>query len=129
MPGNSTLLLDRGTWDLVLDSSGNIAVAASPYALAQDAASAIMAYQGEVPFDTTQGVPYRTQIWGKMPSVSTLKSLFVNAALTVPGVASAQCFITSTSGRNIGGQIQVVSNATGQVSAANFNVINPQGVG
>ena len=36
----NTLLLDRTVWDLLLDGSGNIAIATEPYATAQDVASA-----------------------------------------------------------------------------------------
>lgn len=36
-----TLLLDQKSWDLTLDAAGNIAVAAEPYAIAQDVASVI----------------------------------------------------------------------------------------
>jgi hypothetical protein len=39
----NTLFLNPGPWDLTLDASGNIALAAEPYSLAQDAASAIEA--------------------------------------------------------------------------------------
>jgi hypothetical protein len=130
MPGNSTLLLDRTTGDLVLDASGNIALAAVPYSLAQDAASAIKTFAGEPYWNTSLGVPYLTQVFtGTPPSISTLKQLFVAAALTVPGVASATVFITSATGRSVSGQVQVVSQSTGQVSAASFSVINPQGPG
>jgi hypothetical protein len=125
----STLLLDRTPWDLVLDAEGNIAVASEPYSLAQDAASAIKTYRGEVFWDTSVGVPWLTAIFGKNPSISQLKGYFVAAALTVPGVASAQCFITAVTRRTVSGQIQVRSAATGQVSAATFEVINPQGPG
>lgn len=124
-----TLLLDTLTWDLVLDAAGNIAVASEPYSLAQDAASAIKAYRGDCFWDTTLGVPYLTQIFGKSPTVEQLKSLFIAAAMTVPDVASAQCFITSSTNRRVSGQIQVKSASTGTVSAVNFNVVNPQGPG
>lgn len=123
----STLLLDRTTWDLVLDAAGNIAVAAEPYSLAQDAASAIRTYRGEVYWDTQLGVPWLTQIFGKNPSLSQLKGYFVAAALTVPDVASAVCYIVSITGRSISGQIQVTSRSTGETSAADFAVVNPQG--
>ena len=53
-----TLLLDQTTWDLTLDANNNIALAAEPYAFAQDAASAIRLFQGELWYDTTRGVPY-----------------------------------------------------------------------
>ncbi len=124
----STLLLDQGAWDLVLDASGNMAVASEPYSLAQDAASAIQTYYGEAYWDTTLGVPYLTQIFGKTPSVELLKQLFETAAMTVEGVVSAACYLTSYDGRSVSGQVQVTSTA-GVVSAASFTVTNPQGSG
>lgn len=104
-----TLLLDIDTWDLVLDVSGNIAVATDPYALAQDAASAIKTFSGEVWYDTTLGVPFWTEILGHLPSLALVKAKFVSAALTVPGVVSAQVFVTSFVNRELRGQVQIVS--------------------
>ena len=125
----NTLLLDTVLWDLVLDASGNIAAASEPYSLAQDAASAIRTILGEVYYDTTIGVPYLTAIFGKSPPVDQLKQLFVAAALTVPDVVSAQCFISQFTDRTVTGQVQVTSQSTGQSSAASFTVINPIGIG
>lgn len=127
----TSLLLNDATWDLSLDSSSNIAVIADPDALAQDAACAIRTFLGEYYWDTTIGVPYLTQILGvnPPPPLALLKELLVDAALTVPNVASAQVFISSFSDRGISGQVQVVSSTAGQVSAANFAVTNPQGAG
>lgn len=133
----STLLLDRTTWDLVLDSSGDIAVASEPYSLAQDAASAIKTFSdggpggvGECYWDTTLGVPYFTKIFrGPPPSISAIKQMFVDEALTVPDVASAKVFLTQASNRVLTGQVQVTSASTGQAQAATFTVINPQGPG
>jgi hypothetical protein len=116
----STLLLDTQNWDLVTDISGNIAVAAEPYALAQDAASAIKLFQGELWFDVSIGVPYWSLILGLSPPVALMKSKFKAAALTVPGVASAVCYLSSIVDRVVGGQVQVTS-ATGQTSAASFS--------
>ena len=82
-----TLLLDQTTWDLVVDASGDIAVASDPYSIAQDAASAIRTFQGECYYDTTLGVPYWSQILGRSPPLSLLKAKLVAAALTVPDVA------------------------------------------
>ena len=123
---SATLLLDPVAWDLMIDVNGNIAVASEPYALAQDAASACRTFLGEVFFDTTIGVNYGA-ILGKQPSISFLKAQFVKAALTVPGVAAAQCFITSIQGRTVTGQIQVTS-ASGQVSAAPLAPATPSGI-
>lgn len=124
-----TLLLDQTAWDLVLDANNNIAVAADPYSLAQDAASAIRTYLGEVYFDTTIGIPYLTEVFGRVPSLTLLKADLEAAAETVPDVAKAAVFLTSTEGRIVTGQVQVTSQTTGQVSVATFTVIDPQGVG
>lgn len=113
-----TLLLDTETLDLVLDVAGNIAVAENPYALAQDAASAIRLRLGELWYDTTQGVPYGS-ILGRAPNILYLKAKCVEAAETVPGVVAAACFITSIKNRAITGQVQVTDRA-GRITAAAF---------
>lgn len=114
-----TLLLDRSTWDLVLDVSGNIAVASNPYALAQDAASAIKLFQGELWYDTTLGVPYWTQVLGKAPNYALIKAKFEAAALTVPQVVAARCYISGFNDRGLTGQVQVTDQA-GLLTAAAF---------
>lgn len=123
----ATILLDPATYDLVLDANNNIAVAGPPYALAQDAASAILTYLGEVYFDETIGLPWLTQIFGKKPSLALLKQQLVDAAKTVPDVASAQVFISSFTNRNVAGQVQVTSQSTGQTAVATFSTVDPQG--
>ena len=130
-----TLLLGAN-WDLTLDASGNIALADPDEGLAQDAASAIMTWgpssgnsnTGECYWDTTVGPPLLGNIFGN-PAVSLayIKQAFQNAALSVPGVASAVVFITAFNNRALSGQVQVVSASSGSVSAANFTVSQPQG--
>jgi hypothetical protein len=119
----STLFLDPVAWDLTLDVNLNIAVAPEPYALAQDAASAIKTFLGEVYWNTQIGVPYFQQIFGFAPPVALLKQYLVQAALTVPNVASAQVFLASLdpTTRILSGQVQLVSK-TAQGGAANFTV-------
>ena len=68
----NTLLLDTVAWDLVLDSNGNIALAQPPYATAQDVASAIRLFLGELWYDQTQGVPYWQQFLGFNPTTSQI---------------------------------------------------------
>lgn len=114
----SSLLLDA-TWDLLADAGGNIAVCDAPYALAQDAATAIRLFFGELYYDTTKGIPYFDQILGKSVPLSLLKAHFEAAALTVPGVVTASCFISSISGRSVRGQV-TVSDSTGQQQTAAF---------
>jgi hypothetical protein len=88
-----TILLDPQNWDFLVDGSRNIAVASEPYALAQDAASAIKYFQSDDYYDTTAGIPYWQQVLGHWPPVELMKSYFVKAALTVPGVVQGQTFI------------------------------------
>lgn len=115
----NTLLLDQTAWDLVLDASGNIAMAAPPYALAQDVASAVRTFLGEVYYDTTQGIPYFEEVLGHLPPASMLTQLISNQALTVPGVTAAQTVITSFTGGGVSGQIQF-SDESGAQTIVNF---------
>lgn len=107
----NTLLLDRTAWDLVLDSHGNIALASPPYALEQDVASAVRLFLGELWYDTTKGIPYFEEILGQLPPVSLFTSYIEKVALTVPGVVSARCVISSFQNRAISGEIQFIDDS------------------
>lgn len=115
----NTLLLDITAWDLVLDASGNIAMASPPYSLAQDVASAVQTFLGEVYYDTTQGIPYFADVLGKLPPAALLTQLISNQALTVPGVVTAQTVISSFNARGVAGQIQFTDD-TGETTVVNF---------
>ena len=106
----STLLLDQTAWDLVLDSSRNIALAAPPYSTAQDVTSAVKLFYGELWYDTTKGVKYLQDILAKRPPQSLVESDLENAALTVPGVDMAQLVITQNdrTTRAVSGQLQFI---------------------
>lgn len=119
-----TLLLDRSTNDLCLDANGNLAIASDPYSILQDVASACAVFKGELWYDTTQGIPYKTSILGYNPPIAYLKAQFVAAALTVPGVAQAQCFISSVANREVLGQVQVLT-TSGQGGVIELNGPNP----
>jgi hypothetical protein len=113
----NTLLLDTDAWDLVLDASGNIAMASPPYSLAQDVASAVRTFLGEVWYDRTQGIPYFGEVLGKLPPAALLTQLITNQALTVPGVVSAQTVISSFNARAVSGQIQFTDESGGTTIA------------
>lgn len=115
----NTLLLDRASWDLVVDLAGNIAMAGPPYAVAQDVASAAKLFRGELWYDTTQGVPYWQQILGKFPPLNLIKQFYVAAAKTVPGVVAAVCYISGVSGRVVSGQLQSAT-VSGAIVGSNF---------
>lgn len=114
-----SLLLDTVTWDLCQDTAGNIAVASNPYAMAQDAACAIRTWQGEVYYNTADGVPYRDQILGQQVPLALVRSYLEAAALTVPGVVETRAFFTRFEGRHLSGQVQI-ADRTGRLSAAAF---------
>lgn len=115
----NTLLLDQTKWDLVIDSNGDIAMAAPPYALAQDVGSAIKLFINELWYDTSKGIPYFNEILGHMPPLSLLTGYIENAAMTVPGVVSAKCIITKLVDRTVTGEVRFIDES-GVVSAINF---------
>lgn len=115
----NTLLLDRSAWDLVIDSAGNIAMAKPPYALAQDVASAVRLFLGELWYNTPKGIPYFEDVLGHLPPLSLLTGYMEQAALTVPGVVSVQVIISEFSGREIRGEVQFIDE-TGAASGITF---------
>jgi hypothetical protein len=100
-----TLLLDNTLWDLCLDAAGNIAVATAPYQRAQDVASAMKLFEGELWYDDTKGVPYFQQILGMAPPVQLFKEYEVRAALSVPEVVTAECVLESFENRTVVGSV------------------------
>ncbi len=104
----NTLLLDRDQWDLVLDANGNIALVKPEYALAQDVASAIKLFQGELYYNTSKGIPYWENVLGHYPSIALMQSYFEGAALTVPGVVNVKCTISSFNDRIVGGTVEFI---------------------
>jgi hypothetical protein len=116
----NTLLLDVALWDLTVDLNGDIAMASNPYSLAQDAASAIRTFNGEVYYNTTLGVQYFGPILGQRPPLSLMKADFVNAALTVPEVTSAVAYLAAVEDRVATGQVQIMDGNGNIVAAAAF---------
>jgi hypothetical protein len=111
----STLYLDVAAWDLVADASGNIAMAAPPYAIVQDVASACRTFYDEVYYDDTLGVQYlganpptneAGAILGGTPPLNVMQGRIAAAALTVPTVATAVCVVSSFINRVASGQVQ-----------------------
>ena len=90
----NTLLLDLTTWDLVVDSANNIAMAADPYALAQNVATACRTFLNELWYNVNNGIPYLQQVLGKNPPFQFVEGLLAAQALTVTGVIQAKAHIT-----------------------------------
>lgn len=114
-----TLLLDLDNWDLCLDAAGNIAVAANPYSIAQDVASAVRLFVGELYYNASKGIPYFTKILGSNVPLGLVKHYVEQAALTVPEVVSATCYISGQSQRTLTGQVQV-TDVNGDTTVVNI---------
>lgn len=104
----NTLLLDPVGWDLMLDSNGNIAMASNPYSIAQDVASAIRLFIGELYYNINKGLPYFEQILGKSNPEAIMKSQAEIAALTVPEVVQAKCIALYLNNRVLSGTVEII---------------------
>ena len=104
----NSLLLDQSAWDLVLDINGNIALAETPYSIAQDVASAIRTFLGECWYDNSLGVPYWQNILGQFPPLQFVEQKISEAAFTIPNVAQTQVTFTSFTNRTLSGQIEII---------------------
>lgn len=102
-----TLYLDPETWDLELTTDGDIAVAKPPYATAQTVGNAIRLFEGELYYDTTQGVPYFNEILGQPHSFSLFKHRMEEAAMRVKGVKEVEVSVSESSGRALGGMVRL----------------------
>lgn len=102
----TTLLLDRDAWDLVLTTTGDLAIASEPYSQAQDIASECRLVTGEAWYDTTRGIAYFTETLGQFQPVQLLKQHLVDAAALVPDVSSVRVFLDAIANRVVTGQIQ-----------------------
>lgn len=115
----SSIYVDNDSWDIAVDASGNIAIATGAYTLALEAACKIKTFAGELYFDTTQGIPYFSEILGQQPSIEYMRAAFTNAALSVSGVVSAKVYFSAFTDRTVSGQVQI-TDQTGKVAASSF---------
>ncbi len=114
----NTLKLSTDKWDLVLDSNGNLTIAADGEAMSQDAASAILTFQGEVYYDVSLGVPW-TNILAELPPVNYVRAQCERAAAAIlPDGTKLAVFFSSFTQRLLSGQVQVSDGAT--TTVANF---------
>lgn len=113
-------LTTDGTWDFDLDAFGNVATTGDStgdpeYRLAQDAATRVLSWQGEVYYDDTIGIPYPS-ILGGPPSLPFISSLYAQQAVLANGVKQCVPDFTYTPGaqRELTGQL-LVADANGRL--------------
>lgn len=114
-----TLLLDRDAWDVVLDASGNWAVASEPYAIAQDVASAIRTFTGDCWYDQRKGMPYWQQILGHYPPMAMVRDRIAQEAMREPKVARVTVQRLDVTDRALTGDVLVIDE-NGQESGVTF---------
>lgn len=104
-----TLLLDIDTWDLTLDSGGNIATTRDGYGIAQNVANAVRLFTNDAWYDPDRGIPHFLVDLGRMPEGGVFRSRVRAAALTVDGVADATAEITGVENRTLRGTISLTT--------------------
>lgn len=113
-----TLFLMPDSWDLALDSSGNIAVASSVYQQSQDVASACRTFLRDVYYDQETGIPYFENVLGQYGyPLALFKMNLEEAAMSVSGVVSANAQLKLT-GRVASGSVLFTNedNKTGEIT-------------
>lgn len=84
-----TLFLRPDTWDLTLDTQGNIAIATDTYQQAQDIASSCRVFYGDDYYNKNDGIPYLESILGKTGyPISLYQRHLYDRSMLVNGVVS-----------------------------------------
>lgn len=102
-----SLLLDTGTWDILLDDTGNLAITDNPHAVAQDVACACSTFLGECWYDSTSGIPYWSRILGHWPGTQLVNATLQQEALKLPTVSAAICQVTVDKARTVTGVLRI----------------------
>lgn len=99
--------LKTDTWDIFLDSAGNLSLTDNDSSIAQDVASSVRTFEGECWYNTTLGMPYFQAIFGKSPPNSFVVASIKEQAFTVDAVNSVNVVNAGLQGRNFKGVIVV----------------------
>ncbi|AXE03424.1 hypothetical protein POJ91_001047 [Salmonella enterica] len=102
-----SLLLDIGTWDILLDDTGNLAITDNPHAVAQDVACACSTFLGECWYDSTSGIPYWSRILGHWPGTQLVNATLQQEALKLPTVSAAICQVSVDKARTVTGVLRI----------------------
>jgi hypothetical protein len=92
---NKRSFLLNDSWDITLDSAGNIATTGGRYCDAQNVANAIRLFTRDAYLAQTKGVPHFRLDLGVMPSLSEVRAVYRKTALTVENIKNAVVEITA----------------------------------
>ena len=81
-----TLLLDRETWDITLDSAGRMALTHGDYATAQNVANEARLFTNDAYFNQDEGTPYFVATLAQRANLTALRAYLRRAALKVADV-------------------------------------------
>lgn len=101
-----TLFLMPATWDLALDSSGNLAIATDEYQQAQDIATSCRVFYGDDFYNKTDGIPYVESILGQSNFPLALYQQHLHdRAMLVPEIVSVEVRLNEVKNRVLSGSI------------------------
>lgn len=103
-----SLMLDVETWDLCLDSAGQIKLTDGPYCTAQKVANATRLFTDDAWYDPDKGIPhFEIELGHTAPSISILRSRLRQEAINISGVLDAEVNITGLTDRTVNGDIRL----------------------
>lgn len=102
-----TLYLRHDTWDLALDTQGNIAIGTDVYQQAQDIASSCRVFYGDDYYNKTDGIPYLESILGKSNyPISLYQKHLHERSMIVDGIVSVNINLNPLRDRLLSGNIE-----------------------
>lgn len=102
-----TLFLMPDTWDLAIDSQGNLAIATDTYQQAQDIASSCRVFYGDDYYNKNDGIPYLESIMGKSNyPVALYQRHLHDRSMLVDGVVSVDIKLLQLKDRVQSGTIE-----------------------
>ena len=101
-----TIFLLPTTWDITLDSAGNLAVATEEYQQAQDIASSCRVFYGDDFYNKNDGIPYLESILGKSSyPIALYQRNLHDRSMLVNGIVSAEVQLQRLDNRVLSGSI------------------------
>lgn len=101
-----TIFLLPTTWDITLDSAGNLAVATEEYQQAQDIASSCRVFHGDDFYNKNDGIPYLESILGKSSyPIALYQRNLHDRSMLVNGIVSAEVQLQRLDNRVLSGSI------------------------